>query len=306
MLSRIAKEGCPLIDSRKFEYVSNEALDETELSESMMVCGATLWVQNAGAEDGSGSTTSPLKPHYTKDMIKAKYFGGKVVDGIKEGLGITVEGLSRGTKATVSAAEKCTKEVAKFTTESGHSVEKGAKKSTQVPSEEHTPPRKSKLKSMFSPKRKKNKPQKGRIPESDDGNSITTAGNDDISVATDTLPTDFAHEDSDAVKEADVDDDFDANVHQVEETMEEEDEMGDFVVIKPQPYELVLDDVIDIRIVSFPGMSRESFLLTHNVYALTHISRASLSFICRQRRDCQLSDICGICDGPTEHGRSDQ
>ena len=137
MLSRIAKEGCPLIDSRKFEYKTNAALEETELSESLMVCGATLWVQNAD-EEGPNSPKSAMKPKYTKGMVKAEYYGGKMVDGIQEGLHVGVTGLTRGTRGTINAAEKGTKKafhavgkgtdaMKKGTKEAVHAVEKGGK-----------------------------------------------------------------------------------------------------------------------------------------------------------------------------------
>jgi len=260
MLSRIAKEGCPLIDSRKFEYVSNARLDETELSESLMVCGATLWVQNADeVEEGSvSSKSSPLKPHYTKTMVKAEYYGGKFVDGMKDGLSVGVKGLEKGTKGVVKGTKKVvkgTKDATKGMIEGGekllpipHDRELGSTSSmTHAPSDERKP-RRSKLKSMFNPKkvgnklRRRTKRKSGDDGQSVDG-SVASVGNDDYSVGS---------ESESAAKELFADEDFDVNIGQDEAEKTPKDEFEDFTVVKPVPYVLLLDDIIDIRIVSFP------------------------------------------------------
>ncbi|KAL9183525.1 hypothetical protein ACHAXT_004381 [Thalassiosira profunda] len=164
MLSKIAEEGCPLIDSRSFEYVSNAELDDTELSESLMVCGATLWVQNADADE-SVSSMSKLKPNYTKGMVKAEYYGGKFVDGIKGGLKTGGKGLAKGTKETIHLAEKGTKAIEKGTKAAMGGVEKllpipsgSESETTTAPPMQEKEPRarkRDKLKAIFSPKRPK-------------------------------------------------------------------------------------------------------------------------------------------------------
>ncbi|KAL7539002.1 hypothetical protein ACHAXR_008952 [Thalassiosira sp. AJA248-18] len=254
MLSRIAAEGCPLIDSRKFEYVSNSALDDTELSESLMVCGATLWVQNADDDDVSTSSITKLKPHY-KGMVKAEYYGGKMVDGVKEGLGVGVKGLTKGTKEAVHAVGKGTKGVVDggkklLPIPHDKELESESQSTTQAPSEERTSRKSSKLKSMFNPKKVTNKLRRRSKQSSDDGRSVdgsiaSSVGNDDLSLGSENHSAHIT-ESVDEVRDKNFDakDDQDDVAKQTEE--------GDFTFVKPVPYTLLLDDIIDIRIVSFP------------------------------------------------------
>jgi len=254
-LSRIADEGCPLIDSRGFEYVSNANLGDSELSESLLVCGATLWVQNA---DEGNSAKSKLKPNYTKNMVKAEYFGGKAVDGVKSGMTLGaqgmakgVKGVARGTKEAVRKTEKLLPipddkafETASMASEGGGTTEKKKKKS---------------LLKKLNPKNigKKMKRKAKKV----DGESISTADNDDMSSLasgaeqhTDTMrqiDADFATEQATSSNSAEThipDDSSKASVKSAASaTISPE-----FDLIKPKPYTLLLDDTIEIKIVSFP------------------------------------------------------
>jgi len=301
MLSRIAREGCPLIDSRDFEYVSNAALDETELSESLMVCGATLWVENA-KEDGDDAR-SPTKfmshsPRYTKDVVKAKYYGGKVLDGITEGLGVGVKGLTRGTKKTAKVVVKGTREVAheikEGTKEVANDIKEGSKRASHggtelsrvpqqrdLPSTDRAPSpapseggrkkgrKRSKLKAMLNPKKVGDKLRRRSRGKDDDGMSINSSGysalgDDEDDVSSDggeSAATDSAHAIADVVEESAESEDVDTHVSQAVETPKnetsnheapEKDGTGDFTIVRPVPYVLLVDDIINIRIVSFP------------------------------------------------------
>ena len=108
MFERVIKEGCPLVDARGFEYIPDATLDEAPLSESLLCCGATLWVQNATNGTATGKTPSPYKPR-NKGAVASEYYGGKMVDGIREGLGAGIDGVAKSTKATVKGTVKGTK-----------------------------------------------------------------------------------------------------------------------------------------------------------------------------------------------------
>ena len=278
MLSRIATEGCPLIDSRKFEYVSNATInDECELSESLMVCGATLWVQNAVDDDASTSSTSTLKPNYTKGMIKAEYYGGKMADGIKEGVDLGVEGLKKGTKGVVKGTkgalhvvEKGTKKVfdvgahggkkllaisesseSASTTQAPTTVEGGAGRQRKGS---------KKLKNMFNPKKVFKRRSRGSTGGGDDeqsvDGSISSSVADDMSIANGSIAADSSHAVKDVFTADTTPKGQEENIAKkdVVETKVEELE-DEFTVVQPVAYSLLLDDIIDIRIVSFPGMS---------------------------------------------------
>ena len=290
MLSRIATEGCPLIDSRKFEYVSNVVLDETEMSESLMVCGATLWVQNSDEDDASLSSASNMKPHYTKGMVKAEYYGGKFVDGVKGGLSV---GVQKGTKGTIHATKDAAHIIGRGTKDAARVIGKGTKKlvpiphdreldtvaateaiteaTTEAPTEERKERKRDKLKSMFNPKKLKVKNKlrrraKNSRGSSEDGRSVdgsiaSEIDDDHSSVGGESVATDSsfvgdilsAHS-MDALAGQASNVDLDTNTGQVvddTDTPREEVE-EEFMVVKPVPYVLLLDDIIDIRIVSFP------------------------------------------------------
>ena len=298
MLSKIENEGCPLIDSRKFEYVSNADLDDTELSESLMVCGATLWVQNAEEGEGDTSSTSALKPQYTKALVKTEYYGGKFIDGVETGM----KGIGKGVTKTVLAAGEATgaaKAVEKGTKELGKVVEEGTKRlasphhgevvetccSHSAQSKEHKPKKKSKVKALFSSPKRRSFPFGRKKGHHDGEHSVdesaisSVGGHDDGEESIDTLDTKPVPVpdtlDGAAVQQPKLVDE-DAHMEgstvptdkptKEEEKKEQEEE--EFTVVKPVPYVLLLDDIIDIRIASFPDRD--------NVIASFPISVASI------------------------------
>jgi len=249
MLSKIAKEGCPLIDSRQFEYVSNADLEETELTESLMCIGATLWVQNA---DEEGSAPSKLKPQYTKGMVEAEYYGGKFADGMELGIKGMAKGITKVSKGTWNATKKGTKEVVKGTKgllEDGNKLlpiphDKELTTTQVSPSKERKTRKRDKVKNLFKGGKFRRRSRK----KDDDGNSIdgsvaSSIGNDDQSIGSQSIATESSH--------LAVDQD-DAHTRDVNVSVDESLEEEEFIVVKPVPYVLLLDDVIDIRIVSFP------------------------------------------------------
>lgn len=185
-LSRIAREGCPLIDSRQFEYVSNARLDDAKFSDSLMVCGATLWVKNDDDDASSVlSTTSTLK----QGLIKAEYYGGKLVDGAKVGVSKGVKGIVVTKKVALFGSNEIVKgtEAAFLTAEKGlHTAVKGAgllpipecesvtSTITHTPSEARKlGKKKSSTKSLFNPPKMGNKLRRRKHNAGEGGQSIS-------------------------------------------------------------------------------------------------------------------------------------
>ncbi len=279
-----------MIDSRQFEYVSNARLDEAKFSESLMVCGATLWVQNADDDDGSIlSTTSTLKQR----LIRAEYYGGKLVDGAKVGASKGVKGLKLTKKVALVAAEKRTNEMTKGTDIAMHAAEKGTKQMvkgveglfpihecesvtstiTHTPSEERKTQKKSKLKSLLIPKKFRNKLRRRKHEAGEDGHSIDGSGAslDNHSLGNESAALDsgqvsdsskrsvVAEVNSDAqrlhegVGSLNGDEDLDALADKgMLSPNSSKDECNEFTVVKPVPCALLVDDIINIRIMSFP------------------------------------------------------
>lgn len=250
MLSRIAKEGCPMIDSRKFEYVSNERLHEAEFTESLMVTGSTIWVQNVHShgDDDEGDTTSVSSTSTwgstnSKRILKAKYYGGKLVDGMKEGAVMGAKGTKKTHKETWKAAEKGTKHVADRAKEViDGAKELGKEVAAKLPSipdnKELTTPLTSHLLSKDgSTKKSKLGALKDKIRRRKKGNGYDSVG--EASISTDNSV---------------------ANQHIANERMGFRSSQrvslkksASELFIRPAHYELLTDDIIEIRIVSFPN-----------------------------------------------------
>jgi len=250
MLSRIAKEGCPMIDSRKFEYVSNERLHEAEFTESLMVTGSTIWVQNVHShgDDDEGDTTSVSSTSTwgstnSKRILKAKYYGGKLVDGMKEGAVMGAKGTKKTHKETWKAAEKGTKHVADRAKEViDGAKELGKEVAAKLPSipdnKELTTPLTSHLLSKDgSTKKSKLGALKDKIRRRKKGNGYDSVG--EASISTDNSV---------------------ANQHIANEHMGFRlsqrvslKKSASELFIRPVHYELLTDDIIEIRIVSFPN-----------------------------------------------------
>lgn len=228
MLSKIAKEGCPLIDGRPFEYASNANLDDARLSESLLLCGSTIWVKRA--KDGDGQDKGDhLEPKKKKTMVEAEYHVSKFVDGVKDGVSAGVKGINIGTKATVKGAQKVVDAVEKTAHDA---VDVGTKNKS-----EEKEKKKSKLRSMFSPKKRRQKGKHGGDGMSVDGSLVS--GQDDYSISSEpNAPPSLQLSDHIGTVVDEVDDEKDGTKSTAE--------------LKSSPYVLLLDDVIYIRIVSFP------------------------------------------------------
>ena len=278
-----------MIDSRQFEYVSNARLDEAKFSESLMVCGATLWVQNADDDGSILSTTSTLKQR----LIRAEYYGGKLVDVAKVGASKGVKGLTLTKKVAFVAAEKGTNEMTKRTDAALHAAEKGTKQMvkgvqgllpihegesvtstiTHTLSEERKTRKKIKLKSLLIPKKFRNTLRRRKHNAGEDGHSVDGSGAslDNHSLGNKSAALDsgqvsdaskrsvVAEENSDAQRLHDGvgslhgDEDLDALVDKgILSPNSSKDEWNEFTVVKPVPYALLVDDIINIRIMSFP------------------------------------------------------
>ncbi len=277
MLSRIAREGCPFIDARDFEYVSNANLRETELSESLMICGATFWVENAPVEEGSGKIQgSPVKQtHATKNMIKAEYYGGQFAEGVKDGL----RGMATGTKQVIKSVDKVGKKLVPNQLHYHHS--NGTKEDASSVTSEATQDsisRKTKgIRSVFKPKKVKNVFKRKKRSDNDNGSIASSAGNEnsvsmdrtagehitDALITADTtesLPGQLSEE----LVKSDKSGDDTSNESDHQRTSNESVKSGiktesdnltvvkGYSVVKPVPYVIISDDIIDIQIVSFP------------------------------------------------------
>ena len=236
MLGRIAKEGCPLIDQRPFEYASNSNLDDARLSESLLLCGSTLWVKKAKDEDDDKG--DKLESKNKKALVKAEYHVAKLFDGVKDGVDAGVKGVRVGTEVALKGA----REVA-YSAGKGAQDVKGVGERMLSPVKVKSPGEKekkqSKLRKIFHSRKKKQKRQ------DDDGVSVDNSllsGQDEYSIASEQVPapslqlSDY-NETDDGVEE---------------ESEPEEEPMKSSAKLQSSPYVLLLDDIIDIRIVSFP------------------------------------------------------
>ena len=235
-LARIADEGCPLIDSREFEYVSNSNLKDAELSETLMVCGATVWVKDAKNEDLNMGTTANLRSKNANTMVKAEYYGGKMADGVKN----TAKGVAKGVVGVGKALTPSSKDKAVDA-----SVAASVTSNIPTPSSTNqTTPKKKKVMFGGMPKIRRKK-KKGATREDA---SVSSAALDDASIASlasESVGTQPGVVSSTEIvteplsREADVD------------PLPEQD-ASEYAAVKPTPYILIVDDVINIQVVSFP------------------------------------------------------
>jgi len=218
-LARIAREGCPLIDAREFEYVSNSNLKDAELSETLMVCGATVWVKDATDKDFTG-TARTIRSKNRKTMIKAEYYGGKMADGVKK----TAKGMAK----VLSPSKK---------DKTGDtSVSVVSPSDASVTSE--TPTKKKKVK--FGLLRRKKK--KGADGDAMSVNSMQSGLDDESIISQASAPGVF---NSTALTTDHQSREFE------KESISEEGSL-EYGAVKSVPYVLIADSVINIQIVSFP------------------------------------------------------
>jgi len=244
MLSRIAKEGCPLIDQRPFEYASNSNLDDARLSESLLLCGSTLWVKRAKHEDDDKG--DQLESKNKKALVKAEYHVAKLFDGVKDGVEAGVKGVKVGTKAAVKGTKGVADAVGKGAQEVISPKVGGMIVPDKAKSSGEKEKKKSKFRKMFHSKKKK---EKRRDDDGNDGMSVDdslVSGNEEYSVASEqvqTIPSLPSLQLSDH-------DETDDGVE--EENEQDEESKTPSAKLQSSRYVLLLDDVIDIRIVSFP------------------------------------------------------
>mmetsp|Transcript_24238 Transcript_24238/g.48207 ORF Transcript_24238/g.48207 Transcript_24238/m.48207 type:complete len:1253 (+) Transcript_24238:231-3989(+) len=257
MLSRIAKEGCPLIDQRPFEYASNSNLDDARLSESLLLCGSTLWVKRAKDEDDDDKGDQ-LEHKNKKALVEAEYHVAKIFDGVKDGVKGGVKGVKVGTKAAVKGAHGAVDTVGKGVQVGTKAAVKGAQGAVdavgkgvqdvkgaipspiKVKSSGEKEKKKSKFRKMFHSKKKKQKRK-----DDDDGMSVDdslVSGQDDYSIASEQVP----------VPSLQLSDYNETDDGVEEENDQDEEPVKTSAKLQSSPYVLLLDDVIDIRIVSFP------------------------------------------------------
>ena len=236
-LARIANEGCPLIDAREFEYVSNANLKDAELSETLMVCGATVWVKNATDEDLNRGTTPGMRSKNKETMVKAEYYGGMMADGVTntaKGVAKGVVGVGKALTPKHKAKKDGASVVDSVTSNNPSTVHQEAKK-------------KKKVKFGRLPKLRGKKKKTGT---GDDGASINSAqsGLNDASIASlasESIGTQPGVINSTAITQETI-------PRSTDNASFQESTTSDYAVVKPVPYVLILDDVINIQIVSFP------------------------------------------------------
>jgi len=278
MLSRIAREGCPFIDAREFEYVSNANLRETEMSESLMICGATIWVENAPIEERTGKIQgSPVKQkHATKNMIKAEYYGGQFAEGVKDGF----RGMATGTKQVIKSVDKVGKKLVPNQLHNHHS--KGSKEDASSVTSEATQDsitrKKKVIRAVFKPKKVMNVFKRKKRSENDNGSVTSSVDHHDNMSAdgdmagervtdaliredtTDSIHGHFSDEQVtsdgssvDIAAESVPRQTSDQSVKSETKTVSDNvSAKTGYSVVKPVPYIMISDDIIDIQIVSFP------------------------------------------------------
>ena len=235
-LARIAEEGCPLIDSREFEYVSNSNLKDAELSETLLVCGATVWVKDAKNEDLNRGTTATVKSKSANTMVKAEYYGGKMADGVKN----TAKGMAKGVAGVGKALTPSNKDKIGDASIAG-SVTSNNPASSSV---NQTTPKKKKVKFGGMPKIRRKK-KKGTTGGDASVNSAALENASVASLASESVGTQPGVVSTTAItteplsREADID--------PLPEQVSPEN-----AVVKSTPYILIVDDVINIQVVSFP------------------------------------------------------
>eukprot|EP00804_Cyclotella_cryptica_P020557 CCRYP_003404-RC/>CCRYP_003404-RC protein AED:0.03 eAED:0.03 QI:1188/1/1/1/0.75/0.6/5/29/984 len=257
--SHIAKEGCPLIDARPFEYASNANLKDAALSESLLICGATVWVQNAPDHDTTMGSTSTLRSKHTKALVKAEYYGGKIADGVREG----VKGVALGTKEVVEAGTRGVVDAGKMIIGSPTHKDKLVDASASATS--HTDEtKKIKNKAVrFIPTKVRKKFKRGKETVSGgDSQSVSSAPSvaDDVSFGSESIVTQTeanllqkSNPDADVHKSVDADDRAtESRYYETDAESLPESKAPDYTVVKSVPYILILDDIINLRIVSFP------------------------------------------------------
>ena len=113
---------------------------------------------------------------------------------------------------------------------------------------------------MFNPKKVFKRRSRGSTGGGDDeqsvDGSISSSVADDMSIASGSIAADSSHAVKDVFTADTTPKGQEENIAKkdVVETKVEELE-DEFTVVQPVAYSLLLDDIIDIRIVSFPGMS---------------------------------------------------
>lgn len=235
-LARIADEGCPLIDAREFEYVSNANLKDAELSETLMVCGATVWVKNASDEDLSKGTTTTMRSKNTETMVKAEYYTGKMADGVKN----TAKGVAKGVVGVGKVLTPINKE------KKGDPSIADSVASNNPSSANPEQVKKKKVKFGGMPKLRKKKKNSGA---GDHGAAPVDSLQSDasiVSLASESVGTQpgvitLPGATSEAIPRA-----------VTSESLQGSTASSKYAVVKAVPYVLILDDVINIQIVSFP------------------------------------------------------
>lgn len=215
-LARIAKEGCPLIDAREFEYVSNANLKDAELSETLMVCGATVWVKDATDKDLT-ATARTIRNKKKKTMIKAEYYGGKMADGVKN----TAKGMAK--VFSPSKKDKTGDSLVSVGSPSGASVAASKKKKVK-----------------FGILRRKKK--RGTDGDAMSVNSMQSGLDDESVISQASAPGVF---NSTALT-------GDHHSREVDNESFSEEGSSEYGAVKSVPYVLIADSVINIQIVSFP------------------------------------------------------
>jgi len=223
LIQSVAADGNPLVDARRFEYLSNNELSMSERTESLLCAGATVWV----------------------DVAKAPKKNSKTAADVAKGVAKTVDKSSHAIARSVEKAA----------TKTAHAGNKGAKGMKKVFRMSPMRPKKTKGKEEGDESEHATAPTAGEAgARVHDGN-----GDDEKETNRPSLersPDGKLHLDINAsTSPLQVENPREGNDAEAEEgSMSLADtETISILPPAPLPYQLVLDDVLDFRVCEFPS-----------------------------------------------------
>lgn len=201
-----------------------------------------------------------MRSKHTKALVKAEYYGGIIADGVREG----VKGVALGTKEVVEAGTKGVVDAGKMIIGSPTHKDKTVDSADSVTSHnDETKKIKNKAVRFIPTKvRKKFRRSKDKASESDSHsvNSIPSVV-DNASVGSESIVT---HTEANILQQSNPDHDVNNSANAEEKAPEArcyeadaeslpERKTPHYTVVKSVPYVLILDDIINLQIVSFPN-----------------------------------------------------
>ena len=95
LIQSVAADGNPLVDARKFEYLSNNELSMSERTESLLCAGATVWVDVAKAPKKNTKTAADVAKGLAKTVDKS---GHAIARSVEKAATKTAHAGNKGAK----------------------------------------------------------------------------------------------------------------------------------------------------------------------------------------------------------------